>query len=227
MPGPFDRAHTYLQWGGTLPGNEQWTCGLRLAPPVAVAAEDLPTHEEMQALIEDTVGAIVTTYFSSANAGINANIKLTFVKFNVIKTDGLYRDAATAEQVFTPLGGGVSGLPLPNQIALAISTCTAFTRGPAHRGRWYSPSPATSIDVTTGLISQAYADQVATAAWGYVTALNTALFDGGTGPQVAVMSRKDLAPATRFVTSIEVGRVLDTQRRRRRSIPEMYEVASA
>jgi len=41
-------------------------------------------------------------------------------------------------------------------------------------------------------------------------------------PGAVVMSRKAGAPTTRIVTGVDVGRVLDTQRRRRRSLPESY-----
>jgi predicted peroxiredoxin len=68
------------------------------------------------------------------------------------------------------------------------------------------------------LISDEHRDFAVTAATTLLTSLNAASANW----EVAVFSRKQGAAGNRKVTGIEIGRVLDTQRRRRRSLAEGY-----
>jgi hypothetical protein len=136
----------------------------------------------------------------------------------MINTSGHYALQTTFEQVVADVGGGGTGGNLfPNQVALAISLTTAVTRGAAHRGRFYMPMPNITV-VSDGLIAAANRDAVKGSADTFLAAINavSANYD------VAVFSRKAGNPAHRLVTGIEVGRVLDTQRRRRRQLVETY-----
>jgi len=209
--GPFDTPHWYVQWGGKLPGNEQWSCGLRMAIVNSGTAINDPA---MQA----GVAAAVQAFHISAGASISAAAKLSFVKVNLVGTDGRYVAPTTSETIVADVGGSGSSAPAyPNQVALAVSLTTAFSRGPAHRGRFYVPLPSFGLD-GAGTISSAAATQMKGAATDLLTALN-AVDNNST---VAVFSRKLGAPAHNIVTGIEVGRVYDTQRRRRRSLVENY-----
>lgn len=227
-PGPWDRDHGYLQFGGKLPGNETWSCGFRMsATEGTVIGGENTGGWDMDELVDHYVTAI-TAWFSNANAHIHPSCKLQFVKFNKINQSGHYIEPTTTERVFTdvPGGGGQIGSVLyPNQVALAITLTTAVNRGPAHAGRIYSPMPCMAVGAD-GLITIAAADYVRTGFRTLLEAISDApgLDTVEGAPDVVVMSRKQGAPITRRVTGIRVGRVLDTQRRRRRSLPESYEV---
>jgi len=208
-PGPFSTPHWYLQWGGKLPGNEQWSCGLRLAPESGVTPINDP------AMLATAVTA-VQAFHTSPDSKIGAAAKLSFVKLNLLDVNGRYVEDITMETPIADVAGGTAST-FPNQVALAISLTTGFSRGPAHRGRFYIPVPGVPVEATSGLITAAMATTIKGAAQTFVNALNAM-----PNAYVAVMSRKFGSPAVRAVTGIEVGRVLDTQRRRRRSLAEDY-----
>lgn len=210
--GPYDSAHIYLQWGGKLPGGEQWSCGLRFAGPSATAETDAA------AMLPGAAAAVVA-YHQRTGTYVGAPAKLSYVKCNGVDTDGHYISLGTNQALYADLAGGVTGsVPVhPLQVALCVSLLTGYSRGPAHRGRFYLPLPATPVDAN-GTISSTDAGLVDTSSETFLTALNSvnAAWD------VAVFSRKAGAPAHRVVTGMAVGRVLDTQRRRRRSLVEAY-----
>jgi hypothetical protein len=211
--GPFDSTHLYVQWGGKLPGGEIWSCGFRMwkatGSTPASATAVLPT-----------VAAAIAAYHGRATSHINARTLLSFVKCNAIDVNGHYQGAGTTEQLFADInGGGVdAGVP-PNQVALAVTLLTGFSRGPAHMGRWYNPLPDTIVQAD-GTIPAAKALEIANSTKTLLTAVNV-----GGGEQMVVMSRKAGTPGHRAVTGIEVGVILDTQRRRRGALPEAYKVA--
>lgn len=212
VPGPFISPHLYLQWGGKLPGAEQWSCGLRFSP---VATGPWPP-EDAAGLIAAAATA-VQTYHTSANTQIHSTCKLSFVKLNAIDADGTYSLDTTNQVVLADIAGAGASAQPPNQIALAITAETGFSRGPAHRGRFYLPMPAIAV-AADGMVAAATITAIKGTSTTFLTALNAI----STKYKVAVHSRKAGAPAQRLVTSFSVGRVLDTQRRRRRSLVENY-----
>ena len=209
--GPYDSNHLYLQWGGKLPGGEQWSCGLRLYGPSATAVADAVS-------LSDDMVAPIRAFHVSTSSYICAPAKLSFVKLNAIGVDGKYMSPSTNEQIVADVAGGGPSTPQhPNQVALAISLETGFTRGPAHSGRFYMPLPGFAVG-TDGLIAASDRDLVKGAATTLLTSINAT----NSTWKVGVFSRKVGVAGHRAVTSIAVGRVLDTQRRRRRSLPESY-----
>lgn len=221
-PGNFDRKHGYLQWGGSLPGGEEWSCGLRFAETEGI---DLglggAADWDYEALLDRFV-PIVSDFHHDALMGVSSRANLEFLKFNRINVDGHYAEELTHQRVFGGVGGGLSSGHPTNQVALAVTLTTAVTRGPAHSGRFYMPMPCFT-PATDGLISEATAVSAAGRVKTFVEALSDwpgidIASDGG----VCIMSRKAGSPMTRRVNGAKVGRVLDTQRRRRRSLRENY-----
>lgn len=213
VAGPFSSDHIYVQWGGTLPGGEIFSCGLRVAPDASTASMPDVTDAE-----SDAVGAIIGTYHGAPDTLVNQNAVLTYVKTNVIGTDGKYKFSDTHEYVPIGIPGGGGSNPLyPNQVAIAVSLLTDFTRGPAHRGRFYLPIPSIVVQ-SDGKITAADANRIRATTLTMINALPGALV----GMNASVMSRKSGAPARRTITNVQVGRVLDTQRRRRNALTESY-----
>lgn len=211
-PGPFVAPHLYLQWGGSLPGNETWSNGVRLSQ-VNTGPWPLTDSADMLAAAVTAIKA----FHGRANSKISNYCQLQYVKLNPIATSGLYAQSTTNEAVFADWGGIGTETRYPNQIALVATLRTAVSRGPASKGRFYIPMPSMFVG-TDGLITDSDADGVAASATQLLTDLNAIR----TNYAVAVHSRKLGAPAQRPVTSIVVGKVLDTQRRRRRSLIEGY-----
>jgi hypothetical protein len=141
------------------------------------------------------------------------------VKLNMVNTAGHYATDSTYQQIVSPVSGGASvAAGSPNQMALAISLTTDVTRGPAHRGRFFIPMPQVALDPSLGTVSTTDATAIKTRTTTLLTALNAV----NANYKVAVFSRKAGNPAHRDVLGIQVGRVLDTQRRRRRKIAEAW-----
>lgn len=227
-PGDFDRNHLLLVWGGVLPGNETWSCSVKLSdgrvgsPAVGVDAylSTVDTNDWVNGFIADAVLAYhqrVTTY-------CHPSVILQYCKLNLINRQGHYDAGTTSEHVFsnTP-GGGLDNPRYPNQVAMVVSLTTNVSRGPAHRGRYYLPMPTLAVS-TDGRVAQADANAAAASAKTFLEAISDVPgLDLASSPGAVVMSRKLGAAKTREVTGVEVGRVLDTQRRRRRSLAEGYE----
>jgi hypothetical protein len=210
--GPYDSAHIYVQWGGKLPGGEQWTCGFRMAGPPANA-------ETAPAGMLANIGAALVAYHQNINTGISARALLSFVKVNGVGTDGQYINDSTTQALYAdlPAGGSVANTPA-NQVCLAVSLTTGYSRGPAHRGRFYLPLPVFALDAN-GVYAAANAISCSATADTLLSAVNAVSPDW----KMADYSRKKYAPAHRLVTGNLVGRVYDTQRRRRRSLVENYQ----
>jgi hypothetical protein len=128
-PGNFDREHGYLQWGGALPGGEEWSCGLRFA---STEGFDIPgggvADWDYEALLDFFV-PLVSDFHHDALMGISSRANLEFLKFNRIDLSGHYSAPVTHQRIVGPLGGGLSSGHPANQVALAVTLTTAVTPG--------------------------------------------------------------------------------------------------
>lgn len=161
--------------------------------------------------LADTAVANLTTLL----AGIKTDARVTEVKAASIDANGLY-DADPEIRVLDSPGTGTGGQPLP-QVALAVSL-TTDRRGPTGRGRIYYPMPAADVGAG-GTFSAMYADTTAQRVASFLSALNQ---PAGFGNAVVASSKGYLTP----VTGVRCGRVPDTMRSRRTSIPEDYSAIS-
>lgn len=223
----FDRRHVLAQWGGTLPGGEIWSNSLRLAGSGTGADATVPVHSEMVAWLEGPAKDAVQAFHGGADTAVHTSCKLTFLKLNVVGIDGKYVEPNTLEYVYpTPVSGASTGVLHPNQVALVVSLTTGLSRGPAHRGRFYLPLPALTVG-TDGLIAQASALVLALSAATFIhdIADQSGPDLGANDMRAVVMSRRAGTPDTHVITGVEVGRALDTQRRRRTELPESYQHA--
>lgn len=212
--GPFDSTHIYIQWGGKLPGEEQWTCGLRMNSGSGSSPSDAET-------MLDGVQLAIAAYHGRSGSQISPKALLSYVKVNAIGVNGKYQAQLTTQHAYQDFPGGATyGYTgnYPNQVAWAVALTTGFSRGPAHRGRFFNPLPSAGV-AADGRVTGGEAASLVVSAKLLVADLNAA----GGAHQVVVMSRKAGAPAHRPVTGIAVGLVLDTQRRRRNSLAENYQ----
>lgn len=200
----YTAAHGKLSiLGDSYSAQEQWQVGLRLIGTTPPTAGQL-----------STVNTAVGTFLATTALLFTAGFRYLGLKWAPQDVDGHYGEAGEAVEWWrpTPLTGSAMGAP---QLALVTSLRTARARGYASNGRMYWPS-AQLPDTTTGLITSAQAIAVANACG----TLMTAIRGSGVG-NPAVMSTFG-AGRTEPVTGVRVGRVLDTQRRRRNGLPETY-----
>lgn len=203
---PYPAPHTYVTWfGDAYSGAEQWQVGLRIA-----AGFEPPTTAELEAL-DDAMEALLTT----TNVAFPNGRRYLGLKVAPQTVDGRYPDGVDAVEYLrpTPVSGGAAvGYP---QIALVLSLRTARTRGYASNGRMYIPSSFTP-NVADGRISALNAGSAAAAGAAFIAAVNAA----GIG-LASVMSTVG-AGRVEPITGVRVGRVMDTQRRRRNQLTEEY-----
>lgn len=229
--GNYSRRFVQLQWGGTLHSPQEiWSCSLKCAVPTGADAAGSSNVDALDvgALLNAPAGLAqaVINYHTNPALVLSSAAKLTFVKANKIDVDGRYIEDQTYEHPVSNLGGAsVIDPRFPTQISLCVSLTTGFSRGTAHRGRFYLPMPNEAL-ASDGRYTAAYPLAVANRSMIFVNDINTVFSTAGSPVRVCVMSKKDGASGQRAVSGIEVGRVLDTQRRRRNAMNEQY-VANA
>jgi hypothetical protein len=153
--------------------------------------------------------------FSNNGLSVVAAIRYLGVKVSPQNADGLYGgDANAVEKIrAAPLvGPGVGGLP---QATIVASLKTATPRGLANEGRMYLPSSSRMPEVN-GRLPSSTAEVIANLVATFISSVNAV----GLG-DVTVFS-KTREGAARKVTGVRLGRVVDTQRRRRNQITELY-----
>jgi hypothetical protein len=198
---------------GPLFTTERWSTSLNLCdfgaattPPTTVAAG-------LMAAVE---GLIYNSSFAPS-VGIDS------IKLNEITTAGKYSSVLSpVEHVYgSPVVGTGSAMGAP-QLAVVASLMTNAMRGYACRGRMFLPPPVyvgnlgTDGRLTTG--NQASLGGLITT---FLNAINTEL-----DPFRVVVASNIGTGMVREVKAARVGRVLDTIRSRRTSIPEDYLVGS-
>lgn len=205
---PFPAAHSYVTFlGDAYQQREIWQTGLRLAGTA------VPTEAQLQALADAFSDNIwpTSTFPPSTHRFLG-------VKWAPIQTNGLYPpDAVSLEHFLEAPIPGTAGTGYP-QIAIVLSLRTTRARGYASNGRMYIPS-ALPIG-SGGQIPEADAINVSLAAAQFISDVDAV----GLG-QPVVMSKVG-AGVTAPITGVRVGRVMDTQRRRRNAIPEEYTAAA-
>jgi len=217
--GDFDSPHVYVQWGGKLPGGETWSNGVRMAYTGFEMPETIPAG------LISGVGSAIQALHTNAGCKIPSSVKLSFIKFARVGVNGHYVPNVPGVQAnpqittLADIAGSQSVVTgPPNQMAVAVTLTTGYSTGVAKKGRFYLPCPVYYPSATDGLISATEANAIQDAAALWLTTMNASNPDY----RVAVFSRKSGAALHRLVTGVWVGRVIDTQRRRRRSLPETY-----
>lgn len=127
----------------------------------------------------------------------------------------------------TPLvGTGLPSCPPQNSIVSSLRTANPLRSG---RGRLYWPAPGVGITTSAFKLDPTFVQEFADGVASYLTDVCEAVataFDlsttSGVGVSVYSPTKNTLTPVNR----IQVGDVLDTQRRRRDSLPETYKTAA-
>ena len=205
-----------IVFGGALYDHtEQWSCSLGLHR--WSGSDPVPTPASVATTIEN--------WFAGSTMRISGAATLEYLKLNEIDGEGHYKDKSnTAQKLWGmpyPKGGidrtSVGGTVFP-QLTVAVSLQTAAQRGYASKGRFFLPVPCIDAD-QKGRIDATTAGNMATATAGMLQAINNTISVDRTGWQISVLSASG---AARHVTGVRIGNVMDTQRRRRESWPEVY-----
>lgn len=218
MPVP---AHYLITWGGVFGSVaapvERWQFSLKRTG-IASTQNAFPTQDVLLTALTALQGSFQSRYLNKLQAGI----RHTFTDIRFIGSDGKQpKDAAGAyagaRRLETDGPSGASGLPrYPYQVAVVTSLNTARS-GPSGKGRFFLPAPDYPLS-NDGRISATDAGGLASTAKDFLGEVNAVTIEAGAGP-VSVMSSKGYASP---VTSVRVGRVLDTHRSRRSDMLEGF-----
>jgi hypothetical protein len=177
-------------------------------------------------LNEGDISAAVEGFFGGST--FCANAKVTDWRMYVIGTDGHMQGNGPLLHDYVTSGpsGSAGAWKYPAQVACVISLVAA-DRGPAKHGRMYLPAPAAPVG-SGGRISDADAADIRTATTTFLKAVSDSIDLEVLNQSAACNVSKGPPGSTtgtlQEIDHLEVGRVYDTMRSRRRSMLEAYSV---
>ncbi len=188
-----------------------WQIGLKVPISPTFLQGDVPMNQFVTDLEADA-----RTWWAALNGQYAQQTSLSFVKANVIGTDGFYANKSVSfRRDFPEQPGSFGNQTLPSEVAFVVTLLTDAARGLASKGRIYLPAPGQGTQNSAGRVSQNFATVARDATAQLVRDVGNAPgVDGSEGiGDVAVMS--DVREgATRVVTGVRTDDTWDTQRRR-------------
>lgn len=219
----YDRRHFKVTLEGTNATDEDiWTTGWRIAP--SPASEPIINYPAMANTLLESVTGAAQTFWTAIQARVARGTRLNSVKVAPVDEDGRYID--NMDSVIydweTPLRGAGTNVH-PPQVSVVASLTTGTRRGNATHGRMYLPLTAIAINSEDFTISVSERQTIANAVKGLLNDSIGAIADVTLDP--VVMSNIG-SGTTRTITTVAVGSIADTQRRRRNRFTEQYTIVS-
>lgn len=216
----------------TVGGVEQADTGLRITG-------SSPSFSAASALTALTTGNLTTLFTAMeslkttiiapappANVTTTCGTQLHAIKASARGVDDTYLGDAMVYQPATAVTWGNIVNATPPQSSVAVTLWSGFTLGGGNYGRMYIPYTCLSIG-SDGNGSLASQTTMLNASKTFLDAVNAVFASGfGTGAAISILSNSVATPGSRKVTKVRVGRVTDTQRRRRRNLPESPTLAT-
>lgn len=220
----YQNAHVKVTiFGTSCDGAEEWSTGFRMGQEGDGGGNFGIGDGWLEAVLP-----LWQTYFTGASNGFHSSWKTTGIKAAIILPDGK-TDLANVKTLAyaTPIAGAQGSGAFPPQVALVAQLAAASPIGLGAKGRMYLPGVALGI----GTNGQLTPTQTALHANGLRTFLD-GCESATNSPGYVINASKGrpgipfTAPVHRRVTSVRVGSVYDTQRRRRNGLTETYSSAS-
>ena len=197
---------------GGLPGGEGYSFSLSIIPSDFAGPVTAPSS------VPAGILTAVQDLMTGPNTLMGSGVTVERVKLNEIGTEGRYvSEGDTVEHVYEPPIAGLGTINLPPQAATAVTLLTSASRGLASKGRFYLPRLAQGVG-PDGRLTTSTQSQLLTMTTAFIDSLNDEL---GSEMNVGVVSNRR-AGAYRTVTGVQVGRVVDTMRSRRKGLEEEY-----
>lgn len=206
---------------GSLGGVEVWSTSNSWG--IFGLAPDVPDQA-----LTDGMAAALRTFLTAANVPSSLKILLgTTGQLDALRVEYRAEDETTmnvSEALLnTPVvGAGTTNKTPQDAVVISLRTSTPGARG---RGRMYWPALSatlnTSFQLTTPTPTTINGDAKTLLA-GIGTAMNGVYIAAASAKRVVLAVRSGTDHASRDVTSLQVGSILDTQRRRRDNLPESY-----
>lgn len=206
--------HNRLQILGRFNGttaDDIWTVGLNfggnLRPEYATAA-DMPS-----------IAPILATWWDAWSTQLSTGVEMTGFKWNAIGPNGRYVFPEQPNDYEWPVSKkGVQTTPIHPSSACVVMSLYTPLKGKRYRGRIYLPNTQGTLDSSWRL--QNAHQLCATATADMIGALNLEFGQAPNGSGVCIIASS--YGVNTPVTVVRGGNVLDTQRRRRNRIEEVY-----
>lgn len=217
----YEKPYIKVTFGGTLAdGQDIWSCGFH------VANYSTGTPSSTLALFEDNkadLATCISDFYNDERSRTPRGAQMEWVKFALIDTDGKYLDEPILVEESSE---GSLGSPYVPQVSCVISMVSGKFRDPGKYSRFYLPtiSPAGTFGYK---MSDTEAAGVMNSAKDFLVEFNSILDTADPLQTLLVSAVSSSGSGIQSpITKVRVGEVLDTQRRRRNSIPEnMQEVS--
>lgn len=213
----FSQELLKLTWGGSIAGEDEWTNGVHIGNWVETALSPEEAFDEF------TLSGPIANALAAAYGGANGLARyenLSWIKLSLIGEDGLVIGEPKYYDFTTPVTGTTT-IATPPQDSIVVTLTTDQARGLAHKGRIYLPSGFADVQGADGRILATTVTSIANRFNTMFSAINDYCFSTIGQYSVGVASSVG-AGAFNVVTGVSVGNLIDTQRRRRNRLTEVY-----
>lgn len=212
----YKNTHWKLSWGGSVAnGADVFVNSLHIGNEVL----DMPPLPED---LNDGTGifasyiALLSDWFLRVDTQISSGSKLEWVKLANIGKDGLYIEDALVRDLPVPVPGQLQAQIAP-QLSVALSMGSVIRRGPGKDGRIYPPQSGTPNAAGEDASPSNRAESFRT----LLDGINDVEVAANVSASVILVSPLK-GGVSAYVRKVRVGNVIDTQRRRRNKIQEVY-----
>lgn len=210
------KVNRITMFGTSFEGAEEWSTGFYMGYEDQDA--DAPDLADLT-----TLATAWQTYFTTSSSKISGSWKTVGIKASHLNADGTTDLGATQIYTYgTPIQGGYNSGVNPPQVALVVTLKTAIARGLGANGRMFLPGISQGVQ-GNGKIIGAAQTEMADNLQDFFDAANTSW---NTGTIINASKGRTISPTSppinAEVTSIRLGDVYDTQRRRRNALVETY-----
>ena len=204
-----------LTYGGSVAGEDVWSNSFNLETALADSAPQL-----FDDLDPNDFHTAANTFYRQSNLGLAAYNTFDYIKLALIGEDGKQIGEPKIKYFTGSINGnGPSSMAPQNSIVVTLGT--GVPRGAGSKGRIYLPAGFADVTGSTGKLSTAACESIRDKTIVWIKSINaqTAL----TGYPAAVSVISTARPGLNLVVDrVSVGNLVDTQRRRRNKLTEIY-----
>jgi hypothetical protein len=217
---PYATEHYDVTFGGTICQDEIWQCGLHFAPS---SGEDIFEGAFEEISVADIYTAIGNWFVKwdahvGPGSGIGNPCTLDWASLAVKTRNGENKYDARRHVPLTPIAATPVS-PYPPQVTYVVTLWSGEKVRRANYGRFYVPLPKPPWTFTNGRMDAPYCDNLALGAKEMIHDVAGEVSTVGVQTYPAIVSRVGVGE-NKPIRKIAVGRVLDTQRRRRNKLVE-------
>ena len=209
--------YNVISWQGTMSGGEVWSTSC--AYQTNFGTGPVKAYEDLAAWAQAAADVALTGLPNLAD-GLSGNWSLRSIRAAYIDFDGITNQVAEYQLPTPYSGSGASNMPY--QCAVVLSLLTGRP-GRSYRGRMYWPAAGYALATSNAQLDSTTTAGIASDASNLITDVGAA---AGTDFAMLPSVYSARLGTTTYVTSVRVGSVIDTQRRRRNSLQETYSIES-